>query len=193
MHHSAMHASYRSAWRGGYRHAYAPGRHYRYAYGHHGYGRRYAHGWRGYGWRGAAVAGGYYGGYYGGGYYRHRHSCWWYRHYDPYGMPSWCGTYYTPAYDYSYGYDNGPYVGFAYGSGFDGGYLYGRRHGFHGGHRFFAAQPGSFAGSRMGASGPHFVPRMGGANISGMGAPHFAGAFHGGIGGPRIGVGLRVH
>jgi len=91
IHRSAMHASYRAAWRGGH---------------------RYAHGWRGYGWRGVAVAGGY-GGYYGADYYRHRHSCWWYRHYDPYDMPSWCGTY---SYGYDYG-DYGPYVGFAYGYG----------------------------------------------------------------------------
>jgi hypothetical protein len=184
MHRSAMHASYRAAWGGGYRHAYASGRHYRYAFGHHAYGHRYAYGWRRHGWRGVAVAGGYDGGYYGGGYYRHRHSCWWYRHYDPYATPSWCGTY-GPAYDYSYGYDGGPYVGFAYGSGFDGGgYRYGRRYGFHGGHRFNAGQAGSFAGARTGASGPRFVPRMGGASVSGMGGPRFAGGFHGGMGGP---------
>jgi hypothetical protein len=189
-------AMHRAAWGGGYGHAYAPGRHYRYAYGHHAYGHRYAYGWRRHGWRGVAVAGGY-GGYYGGGYYHHRHSCWWYRHYDPYGMPSWCGTYYTPAYDYSYGYDYGPDVGFSYGygSGFGGGYRYGRRYGFHGGHRFYAGQAGGFAGAHMGAPGPHFVPRMGGATISGMGAPHFAGGFHGGgMGGAHIGGGqLRIH
>ena len=35
-------------------------------------------------------------------YYRHRRSCWWYRHYDPSDMPSRCGTYsYAPAYVYS--------------------------------------------------------------------------------------------
>jgi hypothetical protein len=123
-------AMHRAAWGGGYRHAYASGRHYRSAYGHHAYAHRYAYGWRRHGWRGVAVAGGYYGGSYGGSYYRPSHGCWWYRHYDPYDTPSWCGTYYTPAYDYSSGYDDGPYVGFAYGSGFDGGgYRYGRRYG----------------------------------------------------------------
>jgi hypothetical protein len=199
MHPSAMHASYRAAWGGGYRHAYASGRHYRFAYGRryahsyrYAYGHRYAYRWRRYGWRGVAVA----GGYYGGGYYRHRHGCWWYRHYDPYDIPSWCGTYYAPAYDYSYGYDYGPYVGFAYGYGssFDGGsYRYARRYGFHGGHRFYAGQAGSFAGAHMGASGPHFVPRMGRANVSGMGSAHFVGGFHGSMGAPHIGGGLRIH
>jgi len=171
IHRSAMHASYRAAWRGGH---------------------RYAHGWRGYGWRGVAVAGGY-GGYYGADYYRHRHSCWWYRHYDPYDMPSWCGTY---SYGYDYG-DYGPYVGFAYGygPGYYGGYGYARRFGFHGGHRFYGGQAGGFAGAHMGAfGGTHFVPRMGGANVSGMGTAHFAGGFHGGMGGAHIGGGgLRIH
>ena len=185
MHHSA-HASYRGAWRGGYRHTYASGRHYRYAHGYrYAYGHGYAHGRRG-----AAVAGGYYGGYYAGGYHHH-HSCWWYRRYDPYGMPSWCGTYYTPAYDYSYGSGYGPYVGLAYGSGYGGGYRYGRRYGFHGGHHDFAGQAGHFAGARMGGSAPQF--RIGGANVSGMGAAHFAGGFHGRVGGPHIGGGLRIH
>jgi hypothetical protein len=170
---------------------------------HHGHGYRYAHGWRGYGLRGVTVAGGYYSQYY------HRHSCWWYRHYDPYNMPSWCGAYsYAPAYDYSYDYDYGDYgpsVGFAYGPGYyGGGYGYARRHGFHGGHRFYGAQPGgfasahpqrSFATAHMGVTGgTHFAPRMGGANVSGMGSAHIAGGFHGGMSGGNIGGGgLRVH
>ena len=186
MHRSAMHTSYRAAWRGGRRYAY-------------GYGHHYARGWRGYGWRGVAVAGGYYGGYYGANYYRHRHNCWWYRHYDAYAMPSWCGTY---SYGYDYG-DYGPYAGFAYGygPGYYGGYGYTRRHGFHSGHRFYdsghrfyGGQAGGFAGAHMGAvGGMHFAPRMGGANVSGMRTAHFAGGFHGGMGGAHIGGGHRTH
>jgi hypothetical protein len=187
IHRSTMHASYRGAWRGGHHYAYGWRGNYRYGYGH-----RYAHGWRGYGWRGVAVAGGY-GGYYGGGYYRHRHSCWWYSHYDPYDMPSWCGTY---SYGYDYG-DYGPYVGFAYGygPGYYGGYGYARRYGFHGGHRFYGGQSGGFAAAHTGAfGGTHFVPRMGGASVSGIGTAHFAGGFHGGAGGAHIGGGgLRIH
>ena len=81
---------------------------------------------RGYGWRGGAVAGGVYysggnysGGYgtpvYAGGYGYAHHGCWWYRRYDSYNMPSWCGVYRPgyvygavgPSYGYGYGYPTG--------------------------------------------------------------------------------------
>ncbi len=119
--------------------------------------------------------------------YRHHHGCWWYRHYDPYDMPSWCGTYsYAPAYDYSYDYgDYGPYVGFAFGPVYYGGYGYARRYG---------GQAGGFAGAHVGTfGGTRFVPQIGGANVSGTGAARFGGGFQGGIGGHIGGGGLRIH
>jgi hypothetical protein len=57
----------------------------------------------------------------------------------------------------------GSNVGFAYdyGPGYcGGGYGYARRHGFHGGHRFYGAQPGGFATAHMGVTGgTHFAGR----------------------------------
>jgi hypothetical protein len=56
---------------------------------------------------GGVVSGG--GGYYAGGY--GHHGCWWYRHYAPGNIPSWCGASYgyaAPASGYSYGYASGP-------------------------------------------------------------------------------------
>ena len=71
---------------------------------------------------------------------------------------------------------------------------YARRYGFHGGHRFYGGQAGGFAGAQIGASGgTHFAPRICGANLSGMGTAHFAGGFHGGMGGTHVGGGHRIH
>ena len=106
--------------------AYTHARHYGYAYGH-----RYAYGRHGYAYRHYAEAIMPEGTHirttreaiiiatiditppaYS---YGHHHGCWWYRHYAPYDMPSWC---YGPAYGYSapvYGYSNGPSYGYVYG------------------------------------------------------------------------------
>jgi hypothetical protein len=74
-----------------------------------GYGYEYPYYNSGYGYRSSG-----YGYAYG---YRHHHSCWWHRHYDPYGMPSWCMSYsgysYGPSYGYSYSYEV-PAHGYAY-------------------------------------------------------------------------------
>jgi hypothetical protein len=160
-------------------------------------GHRYAHGWRGYGWRGATVAGG--GSYYSGGYaypyyaggvgygYRH-HGCWWYRHYEPYNIPSWCATYvgYGPSYGYSYGV-----VAPAYSYGY--GHYYRTHGGYHrhyvwngGYHSHFAWNGGwrrsvHFAGVRphgvvVAHGGAHFAPMGGHARFAGMGG-HMHGHF----------------
>ena len=151
-HGGAMHvahgARFQGALCGGYSHAYV--RRGGYAYGHgYGWSGGYAYRHR-YGWRGGYAYGGTVGGYAypystGGAYYAggngyHHHSCWWYRHYDPYATPSWCGVYgvYTgPSYGYSYGY-SAPY---GYGSY---GYGYGYRRGWRGYHGHYAAVGGGW-------------------------------------------------
>jgi hypothetical protein len=80
--------------------------------------------WQSYGFTG----GGYapvitataYGGTYGGA----GHSCWWYRHYDPAGLPRWCPRYYGSSYGYSYRYSE-PSIRYSYGYSAPAGYRYG--------------------------------------------------------------------
>ena len=159
--------------------AYTHAHHYGYAYGHR-YGR---HGYPYRDYVGGYYAGGYsypYAGghyhrhhrYYAGGYYyRHHHGCWWYRHYDPYEMPSWC---YGPAYGYS-----APVYGYSYEPSY--GYVYGVRAGsWRGGHRGYA-----WTGWHGGRG--HAMPLVGAAHINGSprgfvvahGGAHLGGHMHG--------------
>ena len=191
IHHPVMrptHVIHQTFARGG--HVFAVSRHH--PVGRYAVSRRY-----GYGVRGATVAGGvagygyaypYYSsgyssgyGYYSSGYayahsYRHHRSCWWYRHYDPYDVPSWCTTYYGysygPRYGYSYSYEV-PAYGYAYRTTY--GYRYGTAnhfafrggvhrpmavaHGvrFHGpaAHGLTVAHRGVSVGARLGGPGAH--------------------------------------
>jgi hypothetical protein len=190
----AYHTAMRVAHRGGHRYAVGGGRGYphvrRYGYA---YSHRYAYGRHGYAYR--RYGGGYYAGgysypyytggsyyyrhhhhypYYASGYsYRHHHGCWWYRHYDPYDMPSWC---YGPAYGYSapvYEYSYEPSYGYVYG-------VYGGT--WRGGHHGHVWDGGGHHGH-----GAPTAPLIGAAHINGSprgfaiahGEAHFGGHVHG--------------
>jgi hypothetical protein len=81
--------------------------------------------WQSYGFTGAGYAyepvatGAVYGGTDGVA----RHSCWWYRHYDPADLPRWCPRYYGTTYGYSYG-NSAPSYGYSAPA-----YSYGYRYG----------------------------------------------------------------